>query len=153
MLRRLGRNDEAFVLSYSDDMVFQQDLTGDPGALENALQHIQPQSGHALLQAIGFAAGHMQRIARNRNRVLLVISDGHNSGEKVMSALQAEGQIDESSVRIDCIGVRVDDTAARARLQALADRTGGQTAFVTSPAEFRGAARGIARSIGLEFPM
>ena len=153
MLRRLGRDDEAFVLSYSNELVFQQDLTGNPDALENALKAVKPQSGAALLEAVGFACGHLQRIARNRNRVLLVISDGRNSRAQWTSSFEAEGQIDSSSVRIYTIGIGVDDAAARSRLEALATRTGGRAAFVPRSSGFRVAARQVAQTLGLDFPM
>ena len=153
MLRRLGKNDEAFVLSYSNELVFEQDLTGNPESLEKALKGVKPQSGAALLEAVGFACGHLQRIARNRNRALLVISDGRNSQGGWMSSFEAEGQIDSSSVRIYTIGIAVDDAAARSRLEALAARTGGRAAFVPRSSGFRVAARQVAQTLGLDFPM
>ena len=153
MLRRLGRSDEAFVFSYSNELVFEQDLTGNPDALQKALQDVKPQSGAALLEAVGFACGHLQRIARNRNRALLVISDGRNSRAGWISSFEAEGQIDSSSVRIYTIGIGVDDAAARSRLEALATRTGGRAAFVPRSSGFRVAAQQVAQTLGLDFPL
>ena len=151
MLRGLGRDDEAFVLSFSNDLVFEQDLTGNPAALDRALHAVKPQSGAALLDAVGFAAGHLQRIARNPNRALVVISDGRNSAASAMSAFQAEGQIDASNVRIYCIGIAVGDAAARLRLEALSSHTGGRTEFISGAGQFRAAAQQLSQNLGLDF--
>ena len=36
LVRRMGAEDEAFILSFSDDLVFEQDLTGDASRLQQA---------------------------------------------------------------------------------------------------------------------
>jgi hypothetical protein len=45
MLRRRNDRDEAFVLTYYNNLVFAQDLTNDPQQLEQALESIKPQKG------------------------------------------------------------------------------------------------------------
>ena len=42
------------------------------------MESIKPEKGAVLDDAIAFAAGHLARIAKYPNRVLLVISDGKN---------------------------------------------------------------------------
>jgi hypothetical protein len=75
--RRLhGPDDEAFILSFNHNVLFVQDLTGDAQQEEQAMAAIRPHAGKALLDAAGFAAGHLRRISKNDNRVLLLISDG-----------------------------------------------------------------------------
>ena len=49
MLRHLGDNDEAFILSYDNNLVFETDLTADPHQLEEALTDIKPQQGAVLV--------------------------------------------------------------------------------------------------------
>ncbi|HUI83226.1 MAG TPA: hypothetical protein VL240_03335, partial [Candidatus Binatia bacterium] len=76
MLRRMDDRDEAFILTYDHNLIFAQDLTSDPEQLGDAMEAIKPEKGAVLDDAVAFAAGHLARIAKNANRVLLVVSDG-----------------------------------------------------------------------------
>jgi len=152
LVRHLGENDEAFILSFSHDLVFEQDLTSNYDLLRDAVDAVKPASGAALLDAVGFASGHLNRIARkNNNRILLVISDGRDANSK-NSPYEVTGAIDSSGVKIDCIGFGIGESESKSRLQALASRTGGQAVFVFDSAAFRAAARDLARNMGIDFP-
>ena len=131
LLRNLGREDEAFIMSFSDDLLFQQDLTENVRSLEDALTQIKPHHGHALYDAVSFASGHLARVAKNKAQVLLVISDGRNSGNHI-SPFQLSGELSARGVRIYCIGVNVGNPEDRQRLEVLARRTGGDASFVSS---------------------
>ena len=150
MLRHLGDNDEAFILTYDHNLVFKQDLTSDPHQLEQAMEDIKPQKGAVLDDAIAFAAGHLARIAQHPNRVLLVISDGHNV-DSHSSPLQTSAEINAAAVRIYCIGMDVNESASRYLLQALSSSTGGRSDFVSDPKQFRNATRDIAQNMGVDF--
>jgi hypothetical protein len=152
MVRHLRNADEAFILSFAQQLEFQQDLTQNYDLLEAAMAAIRPDEGSALFDAVGFSAGHLARIAKNRNRVLLVISDGSDVGSR-KPGYEITGQIDASGVRIYCIGVGVDDAGGRSRLEQLASRTGGRATFIPNTLQFRSAARQIAAGLGIEFPM
>jgi hypothetical protein len=150
MLRHMADDDEAFILTYDNDLVFEQDLTGDPKQLDEALQEIRPRNGAKLDEAVAFAAGHLARIAKNPNRILLVISDGRNVDSHT-PVQQTSGMINAAGVRIYCIGVGVDKADGRSHLQALSAGTGGQSNFITDASQFRGATRQIAQNIGIDF--
>ncbi len=150
LIRRLGVDDEAFILTFSNNLVFEEDLTGDAGRLEHALDQIRPHPGTALLDAAGFAAGHLRRIAKNDSRVLLVISDGKNASSRI-PALASSSEIRASGVKIYCIGVDVTGNDGMYRLQGLATATGGTAAFVTAPDQFRAAAQQVAGHMGIRF--
>lgn len=150
MVRHLRPDDEAFIVAFGRQVVFEQDLTGDPKALESALDNIKPDRGTALLDAVAFAAGHLSRIAKNQKKVLLVISDGENRNEQV-SPLEVEGELNASKVKIFCIGMGVDSSADRYRLQALARETGGQAEFIDSNRQFRRATQQVAENLGVTF--
>ena len=150
MMRHLSDRDEAFILTYDNNLVFEQDLTTDPHALEDAMESIKPQKGAVLDDAIAFAAGHLARIAKYPNRVLLVISDGNNVDSHA-SPLQTSAEINGAGVRIFCIGVDVNQADGRARLQTLAASTGGQSRFISSPGQFRTATREMAQNMGIDF--
>jgi len=151
LVRHLRQNDEAFILSFSHDLVFEQDLTSNYEYLRDAVESIKPQSGTALLDAVGFASGHLNRISRKgTNRVLLVVSDGNDINSRT-SPYEVTGAIDSSGVKIYCIGVGIDNPSNRSRLQALAARSGGRATFVR-PENFRAAAHEIAQGMGIDFP-
>ncbi|HUI85421.1 MAG TPA: VWA domain-containing protein [Candidatus Binatia bacterium] len=150
MLRHMDQRDEAFILSYDNNLVFQQDLTTDPQQLEQAMESIRPQKGAVLDDAIAFAAGHLARIAKYPNRVLLVISDGRNVDSHA-SPLQTSAEINAAGVRIYCIGVEVSDLEGRYRLQALAAGTGGQSNFISDTGQFRKATEQMAQNMGIDF--
>lgn len=151
MVRHLRPDDEAFIVSFGTQVVFEQDLTEDPKALESALDNIKPDRGTALLDAVAFAAGHLSRIAKNQKKVLLVISDGENQNEQV-SPLEVAGQLNASKVEIFCIGLGVDSTADKYRLQALARETGGEAQFIDATTQFRRATQHVAANLGVAFP-
>ena len=150
MTRHMSDKDEAFILTYDNNLVFNQDLTTDPHALEEAMESIRPQKGAVLDDAIAFAAGHLARIAKYPNRVLLVISDGKNVDSHA-SPIETSAEINAAGVRIFCIGLNVDDAEGRSLLQALAASTGGQSRFIGSPVQFRDATRQMAQNMGIDF--
>jgi Mg-chelatase subunit ChlD len=151
MVRHLREDDEAFVVSFSRQVVFEQDLTGNAKALQAAIDSIKPDRGTALLDAVAFAAGHLNRIAKNQKKVLLVISDGENENEQG-TPLEVSGELNASKVEIYCIGMGADSSDDRYRLQALARRTGGQVLFVDGTSQFRRATQDIAKNLGVAFP-
>jgi len=150
MLRRMNDRDEAFILTYDHNLVFEQDLTNDPRQLEQAMESIKPHKGAVLDDAVAFAAGHLARIAKYPNRVLLVISDGRNVDSHA-SPLETSAEINAAGVRIYCIGIDVIDATGQARLRELAASTGGQSDFIGTPGQFRDATRYIAQNLGIDF--
>jgi hypothetical protein len=151
MLRHLRENDEAFIVAYGRNVGMEQDLTWNYDLLEKAMDRIDHQPGAALLEAVAFSAGHLARVARNPNRVLLVVSDGTNEVGKA-NPLEHAAEIRASGARIYCIGLGVPGSGERNRLQELASRTGGSATFVDDPRAFRGAAHTIASNLGIDFP-
>jgi tetratricopeptide (TPR) repeat protein len=149
IVRNLRINDEACVLVFSDQLDFEQDLTADDKLLEEAIGQIRPKQGKALLSGIAFAAGHLKRIGKNTNRVLLVISDGRTT-QTSSDTLTFRSQV--SGVRIDCIGLKADGASERALLQQVAAYSGGRASFASDSGEFRTAALQITRTMGIAVP-
>ncbi len=149
MVRHLRKGDEAFILAFSNQMDFVQDLTDNDLLLQDALDHLKPAKGGALFDAVAFAAGHLKRIAKNENRVLLVVSDG-TSSQGQASSFDVSAQLNQ--VRINCIGINVSSEAQRSLLRNLAQYSGGMTQFIETAPEFRTSTREMAQQIGIEFP-
>ncbi len=150
MVRHLRNNDEAFVLSFGQSMVLEEDLTSNSKLLERAMDDIKSQSGAALYDAVSFSAGHLARIAKNRNRALLVIADGAAQNSSV-SPFQLSQDIENSGVRIFCIGMDVASPDDQQRLTALATNTGGQAMFISGANQFRNATRQVASRFGVTY--
>jgi hypothetical protein len=106
MVRHLRDGDEAFLVSFAHNVAFEEDLTGNAKLLEQAMDQIRPASGTALFDAVAFAAGHLNRIARNRKRVLLVVSDGQNETSQI-SPLELAHELKIGDVEIFCIGIKL----------------------------------------------
>jgi hypothetical protein len=151
MVRRLHPYDEAFVMSFSKGMVFQEDLTSNDKALESAVDSIAPGQGSAIYDAVTFAAGHLNRIARNPNRILIVFATQGDRNSEV-SPLELSSQLNVSDVRIYCIGLDVASASDQARLQQLAAYTGGRAYFVNGTGEMRSAIRSISGDLGILYP-
>jgi tetratricopeptide (TPR) repeat protein len=149
IVRNLRVNDEAAILVFSDQLDFEQDLTADDTLLEEALSQIRPKQGKALISGIAFAAGHLKRIGKNTNRVLLVISDGR-SEQTSSDSLTFRSQV--AGVRIDCIGFRADGASERALLEQVAAYSGGKASFASDSGEFRTAALQMTRTMGIAVP-
>lgn len=149
IVRNLRVNDEACILVFSDQLDFEQDLTADDKLLEEALSQIRPKQGKALISGITFAAGHLKRIGRNSNRVLLVISDGR-SERTTSDSLTFRSQV--AGVRIDCIGVNADGASERALLEQVAAYSGGKASFASDSGQFRTAALQMTRNMGIAVP-
>jgi von Willebrand factor type A domain len=146
--RNLRPDDEAFIMAFSSQLDFEQDLTGNSALLEEALSGLKPSSGAALFDGVMFAAGHLNRIGRNQNKALLVISDGRDTTKRDNTApLTAQLR----NVRIDCIGLDVSGSGERDLLQRLAAYSGGKASFASDPRQFRAAAGAIAQTIGIDF--
>lgn len=151
LVRHLRDKDEAFIMSFSRGVVFQEDLTSNSKSLENAMDSIAPTPGSAMYDAVTFAAGHLDRVARNPNRVLLVIA-AEGDRDSTVSPLELSSEINLSGVTIYCIGVGVTTANDQSRLEALADSTGGRAIFIPDLSRFREATRSIAQGLGISFP-
>lgn len=148
MVRHLRDDDEAFLVSFSNNVVFEEDLTSDPKSMEKAMDTIKPHQGAALLDAIAFASGHLRRIGKNSRKILLVISDGEDRSAQY-SPNEALSNISSSGVEIYCIGMGSSSEIDAARLRALARRTGGQAVFIGGARQFRTATREVASDMGI----
>lgn len=146
IVRNLRSRDEACILVFSDQLDFEQDLTADDKLLEEALSQIRPKPGKALLSGIAFAAGHLKRIGRNNNRVLLIISDG-TSKVATTDTLSFRSQV--TGVRIDCIGLKTPGVTERSLLERIAAYSGGSASFASSAEEFRTATLEMTRNMGI----
>ena len=65
--------------------------------------------------------------------------------------LELSGELNVSGVEIYCIGLGAETTEDQYRLQALAQRTGGSTVFISGTDQFRSATQQVAHTLGIPF--
>ena len=150
MVRHLRDDDEAFLVTFDKNVFFEEDLTSDTRTLEKALDKIKPQQGTALLDAMTFAAGHVQRIGKNSRKVLLIISDGEDHSAQYTPS-EVVSHLSSSGVEIYCIGMGANNQIDESRLKAIARRTGGEAVFINGADQFRTATREVASDMGISF--
>lgn len=147
VIEHLRADDEAAILVFSNQLDFEQDLTANDQLLDQAMDSLKPRRGEALLQGIAFAAGHLKRIGKNPNRVLLVISDGR-SRELSRDSLPLSAQLE--GVKVYCIGFNANGADQRALLERLASYSGGQAGFADDPEQLRMVAMQMAGFLGVQ---
>jgi len=156
LLRTLRPGDEAEVAQFSRSLTVLQESTGDPDALERAVDAVSPQGDTALYNALYIT---LKDQAKNRNademqrRAIVVLSDG----EDTASMVDDEQLIDlarRAGVVVYTIGLLTPPVAGHPVptvptyvLTALARETGGRAYFPRSLAELDGAYDRIASEL------
>ena len=121
--------DEFFVVQFADQAKLLGGFTSDPEEIESRLSFVEPKGWTALLDAVALGTHHMKN-AKNRRRVLLVLSDGNDNNSRFSEA-EIKSMVMESDVRIYAIGLYY-----RPRLlRQLADETGGKVLVAQNMAE------------------
>jgi Ca-activated chloride channel family protein len=139
-VRESNPEDETFIVNFDDAAYLEQDFTGSIGDLIDALDNVDARGETALYDAVYLATEHVKE-GRKDKKVLLLISDGEDSGaskygvNKVMEALR------QSKVTLYIIGLleendqrgglfrKAPSKKAKEELIKMADVTGGQAHF------------------------
>lgn len=138
VLNNLEPEDEAFLVTFADRPELRLPFTSDTSTIRNALSLAQPQGSTALFDAVALAV-HQMRSARNRRRVVFLISDGGDNHSR-LTERELRRLLDEEDVQIHGIGIH-DHMASpeEARgpwvLKDLASMTGGQHHMVDKISE------------------
>ena len=87
LVKASNKDDEAFIVNFSDEAYIDQDFTSDIGKLREGLSHIDSKGGTALYDAVVASADQLAKGAKRPKQVLLVITDGEDNAS-VMSLEQ-----------------------------------------------------------------
>jgi len=129
LLDSLEPEDEELLVTFADTAELRLPFTSDPASLRSALSFAQPRGSTALFDAVALAINQMHS-AKNRRRVLFLISDGGDNHSR-LTKRELHRMLDEEDVQIHAIGIH-DHMASpeEARgpwiLEDLARMTGGQ---------------------------
>lgn len=138
LLDNLELEDEEFLVTFADRPKLRSLFTADISAIRDALSSAQPSGSTALFDAVALAISQM-REARNRRRVLFLVSDGGDNHSR-LNEREVRRLVDEEDVQIHAIGIHGHALSmAEFRgpwiLEDLATMTGGQHHMVKNIAE------------------
>jgi Ca-activated chloride channel family protein len=121
--------DEFFVVQFADQARILGGFTSDPEDIYRRLGFVEPKGWTALLDAVAMGT-HEMKAAKNRRRVLLVLSDGNDNNSRFTES-EIKAMVMEGDVRVYAIGLYY-----RPRLlRQLADETGGKVLVAQNMAE------------------
>jgi len=130
LVRSSNKDDQVFVVNFSDEPILDQDFTADIHKLQGALEHVEARGGTALYDAVVAACDHLAE-SKLQRKVLFVVTDGEDdaSQESLEEAVHRVQQ--ENGPVIYAIGLLGDEKSRKAKraLETFAQRTGGIAFF------------------------
>lgn len=144
-----NREDEIFVVNFSQDGYLDQDFTSDVNLLREALHKVSMQGSTALYDSIVASSVHLRNNPRLDNKVLLVITDGRdNASRETLQEARLRLQ-QQNGPTLYVIGLLGDGLEPKDRevLGALADSSGGAAFFPRSLTELDDISRTIGHDI------
>jgi len=158
LVKASNKDDEAFIVNFSDEAYIDQDFTSDIGKLRDGLSHIDSKGGTALYDAVVASADQLAKGAKRPKQVLLVITDGEDNAS-VMSLEQTIQRIQAlQGPVVYSIGLLFKDEGggreahrARRALQMLSSETGGVAYFPKTIADVGEIADEVAHDIRTQY--
>ena len=151
-LKTMNRQDEAFLIEFSDKAELELGFTRDANAIVDKMKSAQSAGLTALLDAVHIGFAEMKK-AKNTRKALLILSDGGDNNSKY-SAQEIKEVVRQADVQIYSMGVfeptlpglSASEVSGPGLLAAISDQTGGRV----FPARTSSALPGIAKRIGIE---
>jgi len=148
LVRASNKDDEVFVVNFSDEPILDQDFTSDLKKLQVALEHVETRGGTALYDAIVASADHLIT-SKLQRKVLFVVTDGDDdaSQQSLEEAVQRVQQ--ENGPVIYAIGLLGEEKTrgAKRALETLSARTGGMAFFPPTLVDVDEISSSVARDI------
>ena len=158
LVQASNKEDEAFIVNFSDEAFIDQDFTSDIGKLREGLSHLESKGGTALYDATVASADQLAKGAHRPKQVLLIITDGEDnaSGLSLEQTIQRVQEL--QGPIIYSIGLLFGDDGggregrrAKRALQLLSQETGGIAYFPRSLKEVDAIANEVARDIRSQY--
>jgi VWFA-related protein len=137
-LKTMNKQDEAFLIEFSDSAELVKDFSTDTAAIQSKLINVESKGLTALLDSISGGLTEMKK-AKNPRKALLIISDGGDNNSRY-SADQIKQLVREADVQVYSMGVfepfpflglTAAELSGPKLLSALSAQTGGR-AFAAS---------------------
>ena len=160
LIQASNRDDQAFVVNFSDEAFIDQDFTSDINKLRDGLSHIDSRGGTALYDAVAASADKLVADARRPKQVLILITDGEDNASS-LSLEQTIRRVQElSGPTIYSIGLLFGDEMdrgevrrARRALELLSSETGGMAFFPKNVDQVDQIAAEVARDIRTQYTL
>lgn len=149
LVKSSNREDEVFIVNFSDEAIIDTDLTSDVSKMQEGLQQIDSRGGTALYDAVVASSDYLAKKGRLEKKVLLVVTDGEdNASTDTLEQAVRRVQNDQGPM-IYTIGILGGEHEKRAKraLESLALNTGGVSFFPKDLGEVDQIARAVARDI------
>ena len=158
LVQSSNRDDQAFVVNFSDEAFLDQDFTSRIAQLRDGLSHIDSRGGTALYDAVVAAADHLVEQGTRPKQVLVVITDGDDNAS-TLSLQQTIRRVQElSGPVIYTIGLLYGDEMSREEvrhakraLEEMATETGGIAFFPKNLDQVDEIASEVARDIRTQY--
>jgi Ca-activated chloride channel family protein len=153
LVKASNRDDEAFIVNFSDEAFIDQDFTSDIGKLREGLAHIDSKGGTALYDAVVASADQLAKNAKRPKQALLIITDGEDNASTFNLEQTIRRVQDLQGPVVYSIGLLFGDEGgresrrAKRALKLLSDETGGIPFFPKSLADVDTIAAEVARDI------
>ncbi|MBV8631752.1 MAG: VWA domain-containing protein [Silvibacterium sp.] len=154
LVKASNRDDEAFVVNFSDEAFIDQDFTSDIAKLREGLAHIDSKGGTALYDAVVASADQLAKGAKRPKQVLLIITDGEDNASTFSLEQTIRRIQDLQGPVVYSIGLLFGEESggresrrARRALKLLSDETGGMSFFPKSLVDVDAIAAEVAHDI------
>jgi Ca-activated chloride channel homolog len=148
LVRSSNKEDQVFVVNFSDEPILDQDFTSNITKLQAALEHVDARGGTALYDAIVAASDYLAKSPLQR-KVLFVVTDGEDDASQQSLEEAVHRVQQENGPVIYAIGLLGDEKTRKAKraLETFALRTGGLAYFPPTLAEVDEISSSVARDI------
>ena len=153
LVKESRRDDEVFVVNFSDEAIIDADLTNDIAKLQEGLQQVDSRGGTALYDAVVASADYLAKKGQKDKKVLLVVTDGEDNASTDTLEQAVRRVQDDNGPVIYSIGLLGGEREKRAKraLEQLALQTGGVAFFPKDLTEVDQIARAVARDIRSQY--
>lgn len=156
--------DETFIITFNKKPELAIDFTSDRHRLENSILGLRAEGETALFDAVAFALDGL-RHAKNRKKVLVIVTDGEDNASRLKFRDLIERAEEEEAVvytvgmfgsmgsSLGLMGMARYERDGRAELKKLAEVTGGSSHFPNDVDQCKSVMKEIAREVSQQYSL
>jgi Mg-chelatase subunit ChlD len=145
LVKPMGDDDEAFVVTAKDKPELLQDFTSDPEEISRKLDHLKSKGKTPLFDAIMTALSHLEDASNERTALVVIAAGDDDASSTSLETIRQKR--DASRTPIYCIATKNTSWESQGVLQALAGSTGGSVLFPRRDKDFASASGEISRRL------
>ena len=102
-IRTIHKDDDIFLMTFSEFVTLAQDFTSDRTKLNSALRRVRVQGGTALYDALTESLRHLKQ-GTHEKKAILLLTDGVDESS-LRSLMETESAVRESEYMVYCLGI------------------------------------------------